>query len=139
MPFVNEIIPEAEKNKFTFPVDTGPGGEKPTLWKWTVDRERAAFLVHTSSEGGPRLGTEQVEHYVLIWGGKVISFIGKPVVSGDVNKGYVLAWRLDDLIIPMGLEDHRGEVLQLIREALDVMGLRYSRNRIVRVEVDFEQ
>lgn len=54
MAFVNELIPEELKSKFPFPVKTRPDGSKPTLWKWTIDRQRDAYLVVTESVGGVR-------------------------------------------------------------------------------------
>jgi hypothetical protein len=52
MGFINERIPEEEKKKFTFPVMTYPDGDTPTLRKWTIDREREAYMVHTKTGGG---------------------------------------------------------------------------------------
>lgn len=52
MGFINERIPEEEKKKFTFPVMTSPSGRQPTLNKWTIDREREAFLVLANAGGG---------------------------------------------------------------------------------------
>ena len=37
MAFVNELIPEEEKAKFTFPVYTAHDGSKPTLYMWMID------------------------------------------------------------------------------------------------------
>jgi len=52
MAFVNELIPEELKENFPFKVVTAPDGSKPTLWKWTIDRERDAFLVVVDILGG---------------------------------------------------------------------------------------
>lgn len=138
MAFVNELIPEAEKEKFTFPVDTRAGGYKPTLWKWTVDRNRDVFLVHTHTLGGGAEGTQETQSFVLSWKGDLIHFDGDPNVSGTKETGQVLSWRVHNLVIPSLLQNKPGEVTQLIREALDTMGLLYKRERVATVEVRFD-
>ena len=138
MTFVNELIPESEKEKFTFSVQTAYDGSKPTLWKWTIDREKGVFLVLTKSEGGAYEGTQVTEHYVLNWKGNLIHFAGAPVVSGSIETGQVMSWRVHHLVIPSALIGRQEEVMNLIREALDAMGWLYRRERVAAVNVDFD-
>jgi hypothetical protein len=137
MAFVNELIPEEQKAKFPFPVSTRPDGSKPTLWKWTIDRERDAYLVLINAGGGGHVGTPLTEYYILNWRGELIRFVGEPQVSGTKETGQVLSWRVYSLVISSTLEERKEEVLQLIRDALDAMGLLYKRDRVVAVNVEF--
>lgn len=118
MVFVNELIPESEKETFTFPVDTRPGGHKPTLWKWTLDRSRNAFLAHTHTFGGGAEGTQETQSYVLSWNGNLVHFRGDPSLSGTKATGLILSWRVHGIVIPPALQNQTEAVMQLIREAL---------------------
>ena len=138
MTFVNELIPESEKEKFTFPVMTDPDGFKPTLWKWTIDREREAFLVSTRSEGGGYEGTQLTKHHVLCWKGELIYFAADPILGGRVDAGQIMQWRVHHVQIPSSLKSKQEAVLQLIREALDVKGYVYDRQYYVAVNVTFD-
>lgn len=138
MAFVNELIPEEEKVKFDFPVTTLRDGSKPTLWKWAIDRERRAFLVHAKSEGGSYEGTPEDKYYVLSWHGSLVNFVGTSKFSGNMNDGYILYWNIRGIRIPPELTNAQHDVLALIREALDVMGWLYDRSRITAINVDFD-
>lgn len=138
MTFINELIPEEEKKKFTFPVSTRADGSKPTLWKWTIDRERNAFLVATRTEGGGYEGTQLTEHYVLSWNDNLIRFAGDPQTSGSMETGQVMAWRVHQLVIPSVLQQKQEEVLQLIREALDSKDWPYRRGSFVAMNIEFD-
>ena len=138
MAFVNEIIPEEEKAKFTFPVSTQRDGSKPTLYMWTIDRKRNAFLVHTKSDGGSYEGTPEEMHYVLSWHGSLINFIGTYAIGGNLDEGYVISWHLRELVLPPELKMLDEDAFALIREAMDVMGLRFNRTRIAAVNVHFD-
>ena len=137
MAFVNELIPEEKKDKFPFPVKTNPDGLKPTLWKWTIDREQDAYLVVTNVLGGGYEGTPPDYYYVLNWGGDLVSFAAEEQLSGSKESGAVLTWKVHRLEVPAALQEKRVEVLQLIREALDVQGRFYNRNHLMAVNVQF--
>lgn len=137
MAFVNELIPEAEKEKFTFPVHSNKDGSKPTLWKWTIDRERDAFLVMTNKGGGGYDGSPNREYFVLSWKDQLVHFGGDRQITGNDTLGLSLWWKIHYLSIPESLKSCKEEVLQLIQEALDEMGLLYRRDRVVMVKVDF--
>lgn len=139
MAFVNEYIPEEEKAKFTFSVHTDRNGFKPTLRKWTVDRDRNAFLVFTDSEGGGYEGTPITKHFVLSWAGELIHLSAAPSPCfRDEKGGVVKPWRLHDLRIPPALTGQRDEVLQLIRDAFRTMGDLYDGDQYTAVNVHFD-
>lgn len=138
MAFVNELIPEEQKDKFPFPVSTRPDGSKPTLWKWTIDRERDAYLVVTDVLGGGYEGTPPDYFYVLYWKGELVPFAAERHLSGSKTDDIVLTWKMHRLDIPSALQERKEEVMQLIREALDAQGLLYNRNRVEAVNVQFD-
>lgn len=137
MAFMNERIPEEEKAKFTFPVYTQPDGSKPTLWKWTIDRERHAFLVITHIVGGGYSGTDPEEHFVLSWNGQLIRFSGQYKIGGSRGEGYALTWRLSAVEIPAAIEERRPEVLALVTEALGTKGRFFNSSNLISVNVEF--
>jgi len=138
MAFVNEAIPEEQKNEFPFPVYTARDGSKPTLYKWTIDRERDAYLVVTNVKGGGYEGTAVTEHFVLSWKGELIRFQCNPQSSGNTAVGQMLSMRIHHLMIPPALQNHKEEVLQLIREILDAKDWPYRRSAYVEVNVQFD-
>lgn len=138
MAFVNELIPEAEKEKFTFPVSTRADGSKPTLWKWTIDREADVFLVATHSEGGPYEGTQLTRYFVLSWKGKLIHIAADPLPVTYLEKGAVMSWRVHQLDIPSPLHDQKEEVFQLARDAFVAMGELYDGDQFAAVNVEFD-
>jgi hypothetical protein len=138
MAFVNELIPEDEKEKFTFTVSTRLDGSRPTLWKWTTDKERNVFLVLRNVVGGAYEGTQETEHYVLSWNGDLIFFDGEPAVSQKGQEKPTLTWHITKLDFPSRLQNQREEVIKLISEALDAQGLLYSRERVKAVRVNFD-
>jgi len=137
MAFVNELIPEEQKNKFSFPVHIGYGGSKPTLYKWTIDRERDAYLVLANVLGGGYEGTLPDHYYVLSWKGELVSFAAEEHLAINKERGDVLTWKVHRLDIPPSLQECRDEVLHLIRDALDAQGLVYDRSRVAVVNVQF--
>jgi len=138
MAFVNELIPEAEKEKFTFPVRTELDGSKPTLYKWTIDKEKDVFLVVVNAGGGGHLGSPVIEHYVLNWKGNLIRFVGEQQLGGSKDTGITLSWKVHQLDIPSSLIARKEDVLELIREALDAQGWLYDRSRVVSVNTEFD-
>jgi len=138
MTFVNELSPEEQKDKFPFPVKTRPDGSKPTLYKWTIDRERDAYLVVTNVLGGGYEGTPPDYYYVLTWNGEQVSFAAEESLSSSKENGTVVSWKIHHLDIPSVLEEHKNQVLQLIRDALDAQGWLYDRSRVSAVNVQFD-
>jgi hypothetical protein len=129
MAFVNELIPEGQKDKFPFAVYTAHDGSKPTLYKWTIDQERKSYLVKVREEGGG---------YVLSWKGELVHFQCDPYSSGSKASGRELSLRVYHLTLPTALQDQEEEVQQLIREALDARGWLYDRHSYATVNIKFE-
>lgn len=59
MAFVNEVIPEEQKDKFKFPVQILHNGMKPTMYKWVIDHENDFYLVKASKEGSGYDGVKE--------------------------------------------------------------------------------
>jgi len=138
MAFVNELIPDEQKEKLPFPVKVSPfDGSKPTLWKWTIDRERDVYLVVASIWGGGYEGTPPDYYYVLSWKDELILFSAEEYLSGTRETDQTLTWKVHRLEIPESLQDKKEEVLQLIREALDAQGWLYNRDCLEAVFVEF--
>ena len=142
MAFVNEKYPSEEKARIDALVETRPPlTRSPGLssW-WTVDRDRDACLVFIGSEGGAYEGTPETEHYVLVIGEHEIRFAGRYQVQGQLRNGepQVIAWNISQFSIPSDLASQREEVLALVREALDTLGLHYSRRNVASVIVNFD-
>lgn len=139
MAFVNELIPEEQKDKFQFPVFIRPDGSKPTLWKWTIDRERDAYLVVTNVLGGGYEGTPPDYYYVLTWKGAQVSFAAEEHLAiNKEEKGSALTWKVHRLDIQQALQEQKDQVLQLIREALDARGRFCDRRGLASVLVQFK-
>ena len=136
MTFVNELIPEEQKASLPFPVRTRPDGSKPTLYKWTIDRQRDACLVFTRAEGGAYEGTPLVKHFVLSWHGALVQLRGEPGDSFRDEAGRaVMPWDVRDVQIPESLKGREAEVFDLIRNAFRVHGNLYDGEGYDIVEV----
>ena len=138
MAFVNERIPEEEKEKFNFEVSTRPDGSKPTLFMWTIDRERNAYLVITSIKGGGADWGTKTTYFALMWNSHVVRFSGIDKRSRDDTGNFILNWQIESLEIPSPISEQKEEIIVLVRDALDVMGILYSRKGVDRVVVDVE-
>ncbi len=139
MAFINEIMPEEEKEKLPFSVTTDRDGSKPTLWKWTIDRERNAYLVFSGSAGGGYVGLPLTKHFVLSWDGELTYLSADPGnCYYDDSGGVVQPWRIHNLKSSPALDDHKDEVLKLIEEAFRTMGKLYDGEQYASVNVDFD-
>jgi hypothetical protein len=137
MAFINELIPKEEKLKFAFEVYTCADGTKPTLWKWTIDRERRAYLVITHVWGGGYEGTQTTEHYILCWEDNLIRFQCSQQSSGSISIGQSLTLRVHNLVVPVQLKDKVSEIQRLIIDALDAKDWPYRRSAYVSVNIIF--
>lgn len=138
MAFVNELIPEEQKDKFPFPVQIGYDGSKPTLYMWTIDRERDVFLVRVREVGGGYEGTPVTTHFIMSWHGNLISIAADRVGVTEDENGVVLTWRVHRLVIPPGLQEQREAVVSLIKEAFATMGDIYDGEQYAAVNIDFK-
>lgn len=138
MAFVNELIPEEAKEAFDFPVQVSlTSGAKPTLWKWTVDRERNAFLIQTGIEGGAYEGTPEETSFVLLLDGHKCSFTGTNQIR-VVDGANHLTWNIRNLSVSDALAHDQERVMSLIADALDAMGFLYRRSAVKTVTTHFD-
>lgn len=138
MAFVNELIPEEQKDKFLFPSYTAYDGSKPTLWKWTIDRGSDVFLVRVRKEGGGYEGTPITWHFIMSWHGDLISISADPLNVTETQEGVVMHWRIHRLVVPPALQDRREVVETLIKEAFATMGRLYDGEKFAAVNVEFK-
>lgn len=139
MAFMNEKIPSEVKETLPLSVQRSPfDGSAPTLWKWTIDRAREAYLVCTGKEGGSYEGTQLTESYALVWRGQVVTFGGDPTRTTGPQGAVSLRWRIYGLQIPETLRDREQEVVAMITEALDAKGFLFDRTCLASVDVHFD-
>ena len=137
MAFSNELIPEDAKKNLDFPVYKYADGGAPTLWQWTIDRERNACMIHTKTEGGSYEGVPKKEHMVLLWKGNNIFFKACPSNGTGIPLEGEIHYLIEDLDIPQALHAELPEVKKLIYEALATRGWLYSKKRF-EVRVTFQ-
>jgi hypothetical protein len=137
MTFIAEKMPEEAKEKLPFKVFTDYSGDKPTLSKWAVDKERDAYFVLINKEGGAYEGTQLTKHYVLNWAGHLISISADPLDETFTEAGSTMHWRIHKLNIPDELKDKQEEVKSLIKEAFRATGQHFNGERFFAVEVEF--
>ena len=137
MAFINEIIPEEQKDKFNFPVQISVIGRKPTLYKWVIDPEKDFFLVKASSEGGAYDGTqEQCTFYFHAYNR---DFLIKANPLGNEytkDKKIIFKWRITQLAIPHELMEKVDSLIELIVQAFRVWGHIEDGENYYRVDVE---
>ena len=124
MAFVNEAIPEQDKQKVNSlinyqsisAIDSRVHQFRCPSW-WTVDRERDIYLVDLGGGGGPD-DIGRMPYAILVIDGQVVLF--NVVLKGAGNSTIGLRWHKDvyNLNIPQFFESRREEIKQLIRDAL---------------------
>jgi hypothetical protein len=125
MAFVNEKIPEQDRPRFTAVINYEnlrkqaryiPEFQSDLLTRWTIDREREAYVIFIT--GG---GREQLDYYALIIDEQSVVFNVDRKGKGNDSIGIQGHWNVYDLLIPPSLESRREEIKQLIREGLEEM------------------
>ncbi|MCQ4347050.1 hypothetical protein NGA35_06340 [Pseudomonas stutzeri] len=134
MSFVNCLMPDEDKGKIDFPVYTEKDGRRPTLYKWTVDAERNAFLVLADIEGGPHADTDQEFRFILACKAFRIRFWAKKDSMSKIDTGNFVSWRVYGVDIPEGISEE--QVRSLITDALMAFGAYWNGERC-RVTVEF--
>jgi len=120
MAFTQEPIPEDFKKIFDFSIfhnELGRPFELPN-WegqRWTIDKDRDAFLIPTGGGAGAHLGCPRSDWFGFWWKGDVVHFHADQVYSED---GCVFTWANGFLELPVNLEARRTEIFTLIQEAL---------------------
>ncbi|WAR43266.1 hypothetical protein [Methylomonas rapida] len=117
MTFVNELISEEEKNTFDFSIIELPYQPRPRLYKWTIDRERNAFLIWVRQVREP----PHHEIYAFIWKG--LRFEPWLLYKGEksTNGKWIHIWTIDNVYLPKNFpllnKDH-DEMRAALEEAL---------------------
>ncbi len=104
MTFENESVPTDAKEKYDLTGFVGPFGpckvDDLELYKWTIDRERNAFLLFVGGGGGAHQGVPRREWYGLWWGGEIAHFAADEVITKD-SQGQLLTWDQASLRLPV--------------------------------------
>lgn len=138
MAFVSELISEADKaridwNRFKWDEHSPP--HYP--WKWSIDRERDAFLIPVELPGRDETHSRP-DVFDLSWHGHVIRLAGHATGWGRGKYWEKMRWRIVELAIPASLEACEAEVRQLIKDALDAYGSYFDTQHLEDVEVEFD-
>lgn len=127
MAFVKERIPEADKDLFnSFDVYDYDNREEHTKWfpdsKWVVDREREIYFFYVS--GGHHLEQHPYQQYDLVWNGrKAVVFLQKWLNYDTKTDGSQCSYYSYDIVnirAPMEFKKHERELINLIKEAIEV-------------------
>jgi hypothetical protein len=136
MAFVNEYIPDADKQRIDFSKIEHPMHRKPIIIpsEWTIDRERDISLLYL---GG---GIGDIPHFfVFYWQGKTINVFLRSTYIGDYpNSDTEVTWRLEFLGRLANVPEN--EVIKTLKEALFTRGytsIKY-REKIKEVHFDFD-
>jgi len=133
MPFVNELVPDADKSRFVG-IRYPAYGDPVRPYKWTIDRDRNAFLLPTRL-GGPDSPGEG--YFLMGWRDHLIRLVLKRNVIGNVQDGLTYTWSIRDMDIPDVLQGERAAILQDLKEALATYGNVFQRENIHTVQFDF--
>ncbi len=156
MPFVNEYVNEADiqSNKLDELLSAEPDnkiawkGGRPAVFKhlWTIDRERAIFLVRLSRvvsydtpSGIPMPTSEEV--CLLNINGHNVRFHLTRLEESSKSRSevpYRLVWRISHLAVPESLETTRDEVEKIIQEAIAVRGVHGAISQIPNTVTSFK-
>ena len=136
MGFVNEHITENDRIQVDFSsFEEFSNGYPIEIYKWTVDRERNMFLfpIYGNSREGYRwLMALVINHEVVLF------WIDRRVERDDHGSS-IVHYMVSKIRMPDGLQDKHSEIVSFIREALDTLGLSFSRQGVSSVYVDIEQ
>jgi hypothetical protein len=123
MAFVNERITEEDKKRIDFsaiklPIFYDRPIPNDHLYKWTVDREREVFFMRLKRRGEEFPNSS---FYTLWWKGDIIYLELETDIWTNECK-----WIVRMLKIPHHLQGKREEIVQLLKEALEVFGSFYG-------------
>jgi hypothetical protein len=134
MTFINELIPEEDKQKIDWTQFKAWQFSKPHRpWKWTIDRDRDIFLVGLEGRGPDG---ERPETYALSWKGVVIRFEAERHSDSMATTNFDLFWKIFNIYIPPHLEGQYLEILDTLKEAIDAHGSTYKRDQVKSVHID---
>lgn len=126
MAFVNEVLSEADKERFaSYKIKSklsSQGALVPIPPKWTIDKERDLVLVLLEGWGSRGSGNDIPTFMVMIWKNQLIRFEAFEEAHGNVEAGYEVWWEVTKVVIPKALESETKIILQLFQEALVTRG-----------------
>lgn len=137
MAFINEPIPESDRAKYNACHIRKSWGGELVASRWTIDRERDAFLVFLGGTGDERQG-DRPYLYALAWQGAVTYFSAWVEAHGNWHDGVRMRCRLFNIGIPRPLANRAGEVLQLMRDAIDVEAFGHRRDRVTEFHIQMD-
>ena len=119
MAFVNELIPQEEKDKFDpndFSFRKGHPYRFSDLSKWTVDREENSFLIHLSGS----MGVDGPDYFAFNWGEGEVVFDAYKNIASRENKKSNISWVIPRLRLPSSANQKK--VTDLLRSAFSAYG-----------------
>lgn len=144
MGFVNEFVPEDQKDKFDPEVfNLGPAFPPVRPYRWVIDRERNVFLILTGrqgSGGGQGDGYIPPEFFTFSFQNQLIKFEVEITANGNKDKGWTLNWLIINFTVPSLLESRQEEVLEALHEAIKTHGSSTGTpdSRIVGININFK-
>lgn len=116
MAFIKEKISESDRVIFnSYNLKNPITRETLNSRRWTIDRERNAFLVALGGQG--IYGSEIPMYYALIWNGKVITLETFSKATGSNSTGMEFYWKITKIEAPECLLKDKDEMMNLIKEA----------------------
>jgi hypothetical protein len=135
MPFINELIPEADKARIDWSKFKAWSFSKPLHpWKWTIDRERDIFFVELEGQGPD---SERPETYAMSWHSHVIRVEAEVSGSGGEKFWAHIEWNILKIEIPEEIQLARNEILLDLEHAIDAHGRLFDRSHIQSVRINF--
>jgi hypothetical protein len=139
MAFVNEKIPDADKQRIDFSKIEHPYHKSPILIpsEWTIDRERDIALINLG--GGFGKNAQLPHFFILYWQGKTINaFLRSTFIGNFPTSDMELTWKLE--FIGRLADVPEEEVINTLKEALfayGYIGIEW-RDKIKAIRFDFD-
>jgi hypothetical protein len=131
--FVNEKIPEEDKT--TNPI-LAAGIKSPTsdrvvnLNKWTVDRERGAFLMFVQNK------SPEIPYYYVFYFKNVLTGLWlNRHHSGNMQEGFDYIWDVTEMIMGDKSLNESDEFRKILSEAFRAHGAIYSHDKVRSAEL----
>ncbi|PYG83912.1 hypothetical protein LY28_03760 [Ruminiclostridium sufflavum DSM 19573] len=137
MAFVNEKISKQDEDFFNSFNFKSPFTQNDSIkpWKWTINREREAFLTGLGGQGYEH--SEIPEFFALVWKKKVIILETFSGGSGSNSTGVEVWWKITSIKVPQSLIVEKEAVMDLIKEAFEAYGNGYNSTYVRKVEIKF--
>ncbi len=100
----------------------------------TIDHETGAYLVYEGGGGGY---DSPDERFSLHWQGEKIAFDAGLDESFDKNGNRNIKWTFSVMGIPYHMKPQRDEIVEMVKQALDVHGYIYRREKYQKVDVEY--